>query len=147
MPTDVEQQLITMLSKERGLPADRIKPSSRLLDDLGMDGDDAVEFFIDVKETFGTDISLLEENWNRHFGPEGLSCWLGVIVVPVAFLTGMISAHFGLPNWATFIAALIAIVAGVWALNKIPSKNPHIPITVDELVEAVKAGAWLKSYN
>ena len=147
MTTDVENQLIAMLAKERGLPIERIKPSSRLLDDLGMDGDDAVEFFIDVKNTFGTDISLLEENWNRHFGPEGMSCWLGIIVVPVAFLAGMIAAHFGLPNWAAFIAAIIAIVAVVWALNKIPSKNPLIPITVDELIGAVKAGAWSKSYN
>lgn len=147
MPTDVEQQLIAMLAKECGLPIDRIKPSSRLSDDLGMDGDDAVEFFVAVKDTFGTDISLLEENWNRHFGPEGLSCWLGVIVIPIAFLVGMIAAHFGLPDWAAFIAALIAIVAALWALNKIPSKNPLIPITVDELASAVETGKWSKSYN
>ena len=85
MPTNVEGQFIAMLAKERGVPIERIKPSSRLLDDLGMDGDDAVEFFIDVKNTFDAGISLLEENWNRHFGPEGMSCWLGIIVAPAHF--------------------------------------------------------------
>ena len=42
-----------------------------LLDDLGMDGDDAVEFMEAFSKEFDVDMSEFE--FNRHFGPEGFS--------------------------------------------------------------------------
>ncbi len=41
----LELEIRRLLSKERGISIERISTASRLGDDLGMDGDDAVEFF------------------------------------------------------------------------------------------------------
>ena len=44
---------------------------TRLLEDIGIDGDDADEFFQKYSEKFKVDLS--EMNWDKHFGSEGLN--------------------------------------------------------------------------
>jgi acyl carrier protein len=56
---NIEHEVTHMLAHERGLPLERITPSSRLREDLGMDGDDAVEFFVELNQRFGTDLTAL----------------------------------------------------------------------------------------
>lgn len=47
-PTDdLEAQVVALLANERGIAPARLQRSDRLLHDLGIDGDDAVDFFID----------------------------------------------------------------------------------------------------
>lgn len=147
---DLENEVRQMLARERGLSVKRITPSSRLREDLGMDGDDAVEFFVEVNQRFGTDLSSLQENWSRYFSPEGLSLWNGAIIVPFAAAGGITGAGLNWPKWAAALLALGFVVAAYWGLSKLPrrkSAQSELAITVAELIAAVKAGAWLKSFN
>ncbi|MGC6329153.1 acyl carrier protein [Rhizorhabdus sp. FW153] len=147
---DVESDIAQMLARERRLPIERIQPSSRLREDLGMDGDDAVEFFVKVNQRFGTDFLSLQENWSRHFSPEGLSLWNTAVVVPFAAAGGATGAALNWPKWAAMLLALAFVFAAYWGLSKLPrrkSAKSELAITVAELIEAVKAGAWSKSYN
>lgn len=147
---DVENEVRQMLARERGLSVERIKPSSRLREDLGMDGDDAVEFFVEVNQRFGTDLTSLHENWSRYFSPEGLSLWNAAIVVPFAAAGGITGAALDWPKWAAVLLALAFVVAAYWGLSKLPrrkSAQSDWAITVAELIAAVKAGAWSKSFN
>jgi len=54
---DHQSEVIDLVADERGLPRQRVQLSHRLLQDLGMDGDDAVDFFNLVHERFGTDLT------------------------------------------------------------------------------------------
>ena len=138
MQDDLERQVVAMLARDLGLPIARIRPSSRLLDDLGMEGDDAVAFFIDLKKTFGTDLSLLERHWPRHFSPEGLHPGIALVIVPCVIAATMIVGLAGLPKWTGVVLAILLIVATIKALNRIPRKSPYLPITVADVVGAVK---------
>lgn len=57
--------------------------SHRLVQDLGMDGDDTVDFFNNVHERFHTDLTHLHEHWSEHFGREGFSCLNGLVIIAV----------------------------------------------------------------
>ena len=73
MPTDTWEKLALFAREELGRPLFggrfRIEPSSRLEDDLGVTGLDAVEFIDKWAETFG--VHAAEFPYDRYFGPEG----------------------------------------------------------------------------
>jgi acyl carrier protein len=137
----VARDVIQMLAEERGLPPAKIGPSSRLLEDLGMDGDDAVDFFILLEKRFGTDFSTLHERWGDHFGPEGLSCWVGLVVIAAAFVGGTAAGllHLGTEVGIAITVALLAL--WLWVMK---TWGPYrvVPITVGQVVEAVETGTW-----
>jgi acyl carrier protein len=48
-----------------------LNAATRLAQDLGMDGEDAVEFFDDFQQDFGIDLEDLYLHWDQHFSPRG----------------------------------------------------------------------------
>jgi acyl carrier protein len=54
---------------ECGVPAETLTSETTLFGDLGIDGDDAIEFFEAFQERFGVDLASLD--MRRYFGPEG----------------------------------------------------------------------------
>lgn len=62
--------VIRSLSRKTGLPEADIQSSAELVTSLGLDGDDAAEFFEDLRRQFGTDLSALEKDWQSHFRAE-----------------------------------------------------------------------------
>ena len=50
------------------IPIDNLTSETRLLHDLGIDGDDAIEFLEQYSEKFHVDISNM--NFDSYFGPE-----------------------------------------------------------------------------
>lgn len=143
---DLEGEVIDLLAEERGLARERVQLSDRLLQDLGMDGDDAVDFFNSVHERFGTDLAHLGEHWSEHFGPEGLSCWNGLVIVPFALIGGVVGGIVGPSKfWSYAIAFAVAVAllaAWFWAMRRWGPPDKMVPITVAEVVAAVEAGAW-----
>jgi hypothetical protein len=135
-------ELVEMLAKERGLAPAKIDVSSRLLQDLGMDGDDAVDFFISVQERFGTDLTALHERWSDHFGPEGLSCWNGLVIIPAAVIGGVaaVLADLGTAGGIVIAAALLAL--WLWVMKNLGPPDKMQPITVAQVIAALEAGAW-----
>lgn len=135
-------EVVMMLAKERGLSPAKINASSRLLHDLGMDGDDAVDFFTALHERFGTDLSALHEGWSDHFGPEGFSCWNGLVIMSAAVVGGVAAAllNIGAAGGIVITVALLALWLWIMRIWGPPEKMQ--PITVDQVIAAVEAGAW-----
>lgn len=63
---DLQSEVIDLVAHERGLPPDKVNLSDRLLQDLGIDGDDAVDFFISVRDRFGTDLLAAPHPLSRN---------------------------------------------------------------------------------
>lgn len=55
----IEDEVFDFVAEERGMKREKLKPSDRLLVDLGMDGDDAVEFFEKFENKFEVDLTYL----------------------------------------------------------------------------------------
>jgi hypothetical protein len=70
--TNLEEDIIAFLAHETGTKGDRIQLSSRLAQDIGMEGDNAVECFGKFGEKFHVDLTALGGQWDAHFGSEGL---------------------------------------------------------------------------
>jgi acyl carrier protein len=147
--TELEDRIIKFAAEEQGMKSEGIELSSRLSDDLGMDGDDAVDFFEKFGKKFSVDLELLWQHWRRHFGPEFSGPSLGAIVLIVAcvILGDLLHRAFNrIPGWAAMIAL---IVGAVWTYNRFfADRNPNvIPVTVGDLVDAAKARKWVKQYD
>ena len=136
----LEAQVIQLVAEAADVKPERVHPGTRLLDDLGIDGDDAVEFFNRVHDRFGTDLTNLHTRWREHFSPEGLPCAAGLIVIPIAVVAGVVGSMAG-PIAGT-VTAVILFVASVWAIPKLGLAEASTPITVGEVVAAVEAGSW-----
>ena len=70
--TELEENIIALIVGETGMKRNSVQRSSRLGQDIGMDGDDAVEFFEKFGEKFHVDLTALSDQWENHFGYEGL---------------------------------------------------------------------------
>lgn len=136
----IEQDLLGMLATERGVRRERIHQDARLLHDLGMDGDDAVDFFRQVHDRFGTDFSELYREWDRYFGPEVLPNWaMASISVPALAVGFIFGDWLALPVWGGFAIVIVvfALVWGIYARLRRP-----LPLTVEDLLAAVCRGRW-----
>lgn len=139
---ETASEVVEMLANERGLSPAKINPSSRLLQDLGMDGDDAVDFFTSLQKRFGTDLSALQEKWSDHFGPEGFSGWNVLVIMPAAIMGGVAAAilNLGAAGGVAITVALFAV--WFWAMKTWGTPDKMQPITVEQVIAAVEAGAW-----
>lgn len=117
--------------------------SHQLADDLGIDGDEAVDFFEAFKAEFQVDLEPLYLNWSRHFGPEGFPISVGLLMVVVGVAASVPAILIGLPEWAVIGLGVAAMLGWLFGLRAWPLTGPRLtPITVDQLVEAAEAGRW-----
>jgi hypothetical protein len=142
----IEAEVIDLIAHERGLPRHKVTLCSRLLHDLGMDGDDAVEFFQDFAKRYDADLTALYHHWDRHFGPEGFGS-------PMMFLSGIVLVLLPLPLMPLGISPaliwgleLAAVLLWLWPLKQWPLKDKTIPITVEDVVKAARTRHWPVSY-
>jgi acyl carrier protein len=105
----MNDRLIAFVSQQTGARTERLMPHTRLFHDLGLDGDDAVEFFAALEREFAVDLSGME--WNRHFGPEG-GC---ALILPIALINMMARRRLHEPMVPIMIADLAdAVRMGQW---------------------------------
>lgn len=135
-------EVMKMLAKERGLSPGKIDGSSRLLQDLGMDGDDAVDFFVSLQERFGTDLTALHERWSDHFGPEGFSCWNGLVIMPAAVIGGVAAGLLDLGAVGGIVITVALLALWLWVMRTWGLPDRMQSITVAQVIAAVEAGAW-----
>lgn len=135
-----EKQVIELIAEMAEVKAETLSPSARLLDDLGIDGLDAVELFKSVQERFGTDLTELYKDWDQYFGPEGLPITTGLLLFGPAALAGpLVASAAGAVAGA--IAAVLVFAATFWSLPKLIGRDMK-QITVADVLRAVEAGAW-----
>ncbi len=135
-------EVVEMLANERGVSPAKIDATSRLLQDLGMDGDDAVDFFISLQERFGTDLTTLHERWSDHFGPEGFSCWNGLVIMPAAVIGGVTAGLLDLGTTAGITIAVTLLGLWIWVMKTWGPPDTLQPITVAQVIAAVEVGDW-----
>jgi hypothetical protein len=149
--TELEKQITAFIVAQTGIRRKRVLLSCRLAQDIGMDGDDAVEFFRKFGERFHVDLTLLDDHWDQHFSPEftGTSpgCFIGIFA---AVAVGAVLHEFvkRIPAWAWMIAALPVIgwIYTRFFLDRDPDDG-KIPITVQDLVDAAGSGKWMRRYE
>jgi hypothetical protein len=139
------EQIVEFTAQHRAGNRKKVAPTARLAQDLGIDGDDAVEFFKHFGERFGVDLKRLWEDWEQYFVPEGgpgvrfvLGC-LALMLVGEGIhkLVGL------LPFWAWGSAL---VVLWVWPLRCWPRRSKGtVPITVQDLVDAADRKQWHQS--
>jgi AcrR family transcriptional regulator len=143
----IEERVFEFVASETGVRRRKLKLSTRLREDIRMDGDDAVEFFQAFAMMFDADLTSLWNNWDGHFGPEAASSWPAIRAliasVLVAILAG--SAIPGIPRWALLLAA-VAMWFGLSRLQIAGGGDPDMqPITIQDLVDAAMTRRWIRS--
>jgi acyl carrier protein len=140
---DIEQRVLRLVSEERGVELTKLNLSDRLNVDLGMDGDDAAEFFEKFEAEFNVDCSELQSHWSDYFGPEGVMGPPSAAFLVASAVIGVIIAIFlpGFYGFAGFLAflAICLVVLFTWAqINTVRERrNPTSPqITIAQLIEA-----------
>ena len=122
----------------------RLTTDTRLAQDLGMDGEDAVEFFDEFQRDFGVDLVDLHMHWDQHFSPEG-TLSLGALVAIVLCITAgfWLRGALGiLPAWSWGL-----ILIGISALiHQRFVRDDRLPVTLGDLAESVRVGRWTKAY-
>ncbi len=67
-PSHPEQVVLEIVSRRSGVPLSSLSKDDRLLQDLGVDGDDAVEILLELQRAFRIDMRTF--NVQRHFRAE-----------------------------------------------------------------------------
>jgi hypothetical protein len=136
----LEAQVRDYIAAMAEVKPEKVQLATRLLDDLGIDGDDAVELFKGLHERFGTDFAPLYERWGDHFGPEDIGCATALVFLPGLGVGGIIGTNFGALPGIAVAAALVAL--SLWLAPKLGLGPDIKPITVAEVIEAVKTRSW-----
>ena len=131
------------------IPLAKIAPKTALRWELGIDGDDAAEFFEDFAQEFGLSREGAIE-FRNHFGDEGLPLSAGCWIVPM-MLPGLIVAHFlGLTSaWVAVPLMLVSCFLCGLGVAKFKERfqvgqhrNDPTAIRVKHLVMAAASKTW-----
>jgi hypothetical protein len=110
----LEERVIAFAAHEPSVRPEKIALTDRVNLDLGLDGDDAVEFFEKFGREFSVNLEPLGHRWHEHFGPEGGPFLHGLACI-VLFTVG-IAIHW-MVNWIPVWAGIPLIVVWVWPLR------------------------------
>lgn len=144
----LEERVLAFTARQCGIAVGKVDLMSRLVEDLGLDGDDAQEFFAAFGEEFEVNLDALRgERWKRHFRPEGFSAaptLVAIFLLLALFLTASILGGFLSWTWLWLLVFVAIWLFGskVWPLSLLWPDT--IPITVQDLVDAAMAGRWVK---
>ena len=65
---DHQQSVLQLIHRKTGIPLARLSAQDRLLQDLGIDGDDASDLLLELSRVFRVDMTTLE--MRKHFRSE-----------------------------------------------------------------------------
>jgi acyl carrier protein len=145
MRDDPSATVRKLLIDGQGLRERKVTPDARILHDLGVDGDDAVELFQALHEQFGTDFTELTGQWRVFFNTEGASLRAFLLGIPTIMVlggaAGVVAAALQWPPIVALGLALALFVGGRWLFSRWPGRKLQ-PLTVAGLAEIVQAGRW-----
>jgi len=71
MDASLQERVLAFVSEQTGVKREKIHLETTLSGDLGVEGDDAVEFFEEFRTEFAVELQELGRDWSFYFGPEG----------------------------------------------------------------------------
>lgn len=145
---EIEERIVAFIAAELGIKPNCVALTSRISQDLGCDGDDAVELCEKFGEKFHVDLTALGKHWDEHFLPEGGLTSLGpLILIGVCVVLGGFVHEVirWIPVWASTIV-LTAI--SFWVYGRFFSeRDEKKPVTIQDLVDAARSGKWGMTYT
>jgi hypothetical protein len=111
---------------------------------FGLQDVNATSFFLAFEERFHPDLTALRDHWALHCHSENsIGFWLIACVGSVVMGVSLHEVVRRFPIWA---GVLFFLMVFVWVRQRIVSWK-KIPILVQDLVDAVIAGKWVKKYD
>lgn len=145
MSEDPITEVRRLLIEKHGIPAVDVTPQARILQDLGVDGDDAAELFNDLNARYGTNFAALKDDWREFFNTEGASPKAILLGCPVLLIcagaSGALAAYAHLPKPLAMVLAFIMLIGGSWLWSRFFGRDLR-PLTVAGLAEIVERGEW-----
>ena len=123
MAAELADRVRAFVCGEMGIRPAELTPDTRIVHDLGCDGDDAAELLERFSEEFEVDLSGLQ--WNRYFNDEASpGC--------VAAIVAIIRCFRGRPG------------TGDQTERQSNTGLPLEPVTIRDLIAAAESRRWLK---
>jgi Protein of unknown function (DUF1493) len=142
----VEDRVYALVTEECGIGREKLTPNTSLSCDLGMEGDDDVEFFKKFSLEFSLDLKALGEDWRHYFATEGVPIGTALLVViPGSIISiGLIRIFSRLPDWICFIFSFSLWLVGFGFWSRWRNKHRDPQITIQDLIDSVRVGTWTK---
>jgi hypothetical protein len=140
----IEKRVFSFVAEKTGVKREHLSAATALSRDIGMEGDDAVEFFEAFGREFAVDLKLLHQNWSCYFGPEGMTVGAALqIVIPAGILGVVFIKIFPrLPDWLSFLGAFVLWMVCLFCWGKWRGERGTPQITIQDLIECAKVGKW-----
>jgi Protein of unknown function (DUF1493) len=145
--SELPDRVLALVSWATGVGLEKLQPATTLSGDLGMEGDDAVEFFKKFGTKFAVDLSDLHRDWKFYFSPEGVPLVTGLLVtIPVVVVAILLERV--LPRLRGMIALGIAALLWLAVLVRWSTwryKNRTAQVAIEDLIRSASSGKWTKS--
>jgi len=146
MADSISDRVFALVAEERGEKREKLQLTTTLSDDLGIDGDDAVEFFEKFGREFSVDLRDLNPDWSFYFAPEGVPPHALLLWLAPGLAFALLLIYF-IPRLPDFLASIVAFVSWFWILahwtKRNKGKTPRI--TIEDLIQTASAGKWVKT--
>jgi acyl carrier protein len=117
MNADLSERVLQMIADQTSCRLSQLRPETDLFQDLGVDGDDALELLIRLRDEFA--INMDDVQFKRHFSsePHLFNPWLS--------LSLLLPRRWRWPPW----------------------RQERIPVVVADLIEAARTQNWPIGYD
>ncbi len=147
MVDEFQGRVLALVSEATGVKLEKLQLTTTLSGNLGMEGDDAVEFFEKFGSEFAVNLSDLHRDWKFYFSPEGVPITTALLVaIPPVAIAILLEGFF--PRLHGMVALGIAVL--LWLPVLVPwsrwrYKNRTLQITIEDLVQSASSGKWTKA--
>lgn len=143
----VTADVIRYLAKWISVPESKITSQTRLVQDLGMTSEEALDFFEAFGKNYGVNLdSLFARHWQRHFGGLGMTldslCTLFLCAAPAGFLAGF---GAGFDIWLLYISSVLLWLVGFHGWPFFRRQPQGVPIRARDLAVSVRLGRWYEA--
>ena len=145
MTSAVQDRVLALVSDAVGVKPEKLQMRTMLSRGLGMEGDDAAEFFEKFGSEFAVDLTDLDRDWRFYFSSEGVSFATALLVtVPAVGLAILLERLVpGLHGMAALGIAGLFWLALLVRWSKWRNKDSP-QISIEDLVQSASSGKWTK---
>jgi Protein of unknown function (DUF1493) len=143
---ELVERVREFVAVKTGWPLGKVSLEAALARDIGMAGDDAVEFFEEFAREFGVPPETFSSlDFTHQFGDEGLRLGTGCsLLFTFSFFGFLLGAWANLPSGLVLVGsfALTLGVASLYRKYVRRHRDNQEPIRVSDLVEAATRKRW-----